>query len=119
MTDDQPSDREVLRQRSKKLRDNPTPAEALLWSALRNRQLDGHRFRRKYRMLPFLFDFYCIPLKLAIELDGSSPSLSKEQDEFRVSYLEKIGIRILQFTDKQVLQDLDGVVGKIIASCKS
>ena len=109
--------REALRLRAREMRNNPTPAEDALWSVLRNRQLGGFKFRRQHRILPFILDFYCVQLKLAIEVDGPIHELSKEQDEFRTKYLNDLGIDVLRFSNEQVLNDMIGVARLILERC--
>jgi very-short-patch-repair endonuclease len=54
------------------LRKNMTNAEALVWSKIRDKQIEGSKFRRQYSVGQFVIDFYCTELKLAIEIDGDS-----------------------------------------------
>src|SRR5262249_31179222 len=56
--------------RGRQLRENLTPAEALLWTNLKNSQLDGKKFRRQHGVGPYFVDFYCPECRLAVELDG-------------------------------------------------
>ena len=56
----------------RKLRSHLTPAEAKLWTYLKAKQLDGHRFRRQHSIGGYILDFYCAASKLAIELDGQA-----------------------------------------------
>ena len=85
--------------RSKRLRNDPTPAERTLWQHLRRSQLQGFKFRRQQPIGPFIVDFYCASLKLAIELDGSSH--------------EGKGVRVLRFWNSEVMGDIDGVLAEI------
>jgi very-short-patch-repair endonuclease len=97
------------------LRNNPTKAEQRLWLRLRNRQLLGYRFRRQYSVGPYVLDFYCPPLKLAIEVDGDShfQTGAPEYDQSRQRCIESLGIRFLRFTNSEVLAHLDEVVERI------
>jgi very-short-patch-repair endonuclease len=56
--------------RAKALRRALTPAEALLWTQLKSRQLDGLHFRKQHPVGPFVLDFYCSEARLAVEVDG-------------------------------------------------
>ena len=69
----------------KKLRNDMPLAERLLWSRLRNSQMSGNKFRRQYGIGPFIIDFFCPALKLAIEIDGDTHFLPgvPEQDKAR------------------------------------
>jgi very-short-patch-repair endonuclease len=59
-----------------------TASEAMLWEALRDRQISGLRFRRQVPIGPFVVDFACLGAKLAIEIDGSIHNEHVEQDAY-------------------------------------
>jgi very-short-patch-repair endonuclease len=86
------------------LRTHLTRHEAMLWTRLRRRQALGYKFRRQYSVGPFVLDFYCPELKLAIEVDGSSHGTVKarENDVERQAYVERFGIRFLRFTNREI-----------------
>ena len=92
-----------------------TKAEVRLWSALKGKQLDGFKFRRLHSIANFIVDFYCFPEKLAIELDGGyhQSASVEEYDAKRQAYLESLGIRVLRFSNEEVLYNLNGVLGTI------
>lgn len=96
-----------------RLRQNLTPAEARLWRSLRNRQLEGLRFRCQHPVGRFILDFYCPSQKLAIEVDGSVHDEQVEYDAVRTKQLEAYGYRVLRFTNEAVMGDLDGVLEEI------
>ena len=96
----------------KKLRDNSTEAENILWEFLRNKKLLELKFKRQYSIDHYVLDFYCPKLKLAIELDGKI-HLKKEvrnHDENRDGYLSEFGIRILRIKNEVVLNDVEEVL---------
>jgi very-short-patch-repair endonuclease len=97
------------------LRSNMPLAERLLWSKLRNRQIEGYKFRRQYSIDRFVVDFYSSELKLAIELDGDShfQQGAAERDLERQKFIEANQITFLRFTNKEVYRNLDGVCDKI------
>ena len=96
------------------LRQNPTLAERKLWGALRNRQLDGHRFRRQRPIGKYFADFVCLERKLVVELDGGQHgSTQTEHDAQRTRDLEAEGFRVLRFWNCDVLADLEGVATTI------
>ena len=103
-----------LKERARELRKNPTLAEKKLWRALRRRQL-GYEFHRQVPIDQFIVDFYCHELLLVIEVDGSSHDSEnvKARDIDRQSRIENLDISFLRFQDKDVLNNLDGVVGAI------
>ena len=100
---------------AKKLRENETEAEVLLWLALKDNQVDGYKFRRQHPISIYIADFYCHKLKLVIEIDGAY-HLSEEQqllDKERTAFLEFQGLKVIRFSNKDVLLDLPGVINKI------
>jgi very-short-patch-repair endonuclease len=98
------------------MRKQPTDAEAELWSVLRFRQLDGHRFRRQRPVAGYIVDFYCPSRRLAIELDGGqhADEAQAEADRVRTSRLNEAGVRVVRFWDHDMLRDTDSVVGEIL-----
>ena len=97
-----------LKKFRKELRNNLTPAEALLWKCLKNKQLEGKKFRRQHSINNYILDFYCSSEKLAIELDGEGhhkPNQS-EYDCNRDLFLNSYGIRILRFENREIFQNL-------------
>ena len=99
----------------KKLRNNPTKSEIILWNELQGKKLDGYKFRRQYGVGPFVVDFYCPKLKLAIEIDGESHFKKElqEYDKKRQKYMEKFGIRFLRIFDIEIFENLDGALDAI------
>lgn len=96
------------------LRKNPTPAERKLWSHLRNRQLNGMRFRNQHAIGNYVPDFCAVNEKLIIELDGSQHLEQTEYDAERTKYFESLGYRVIRFWNQQVMNDLNGVILAII-----
>ena len=99
----------------KMLRNEPTPAEKLLWNKLRNSQLDDKKFRRQHSVGNYILDFYCPKQKLAIELDGDShfTEVGIKSDAKRTEFLNNVGIRVLRFTNKEIFENLESVLKKI------
>lgn len=95
-----------------------TPPEAKLWSRLRNGQLGGFKFRRQHEIGNFLVDFCCAETKLVIELDGDSHTAQEEYDEMRTRKLNEQGYQVIRFTNRDVLQNLDSVLTKILDICR-
>ncbi len=98
---------------ARRLRQNMTPAELKLWDALKNRQLDGLKFRRQHPVGPFILDFWCPARKLVIELDGEVHEKQKDYDEARTRQLEDYGYRVMRFRNEEVLTDLPAVLDRI------
>jgi very-short-patch-repair endonuclease len=100
---------------AKKLRENATEAEEKLWLAVRNSQIEGYKFRRQHPFSIYIADFYCNALKLVIEIDGGY-HLDEEQrllDEKRTNDIEFQGLKVIRFTNAEVLMQLPEVIGKI------
>ena len=99
----------------KELRNKLTPAEAFLWNHLKNRQLEGRKFRRQHSIEKFIVDFYCYEEQLIIELDGEVHNEPKQiaYDDSRTKRLEKLGNRVLRFENKMVFDNLGSVVQEI------
>jgi len=91
-------------------RNRPTPAEALLWSLLRRRQVDGFQFRRQFPVGHYFADFFCVKAKLAIEVDGPSHAARQRRDRFRDSFFRRQGIAVLRFTNQQVIEHTSSVL---------
>ena len=105
------------KEQRKALRNNMTPAEALLWRSLRGSRAGGWKWRRQQGIGPFVLDFYCPALRLCIELDGSAHDYTYEYDEQRTAYLNAQDIRVVRFTNDQVFNSYEGVVAEIIRIC--
>ena len=81
--------------RVRTMRRNPTEPEKRLWSKLRNRQLDGIKFRRQVWPVGFIADFYAADLRLVIEVDGDDHAVREAADQNRTRILEQEGFRIV------------------------
>ncbi len=97
------------------LRANLTPAEARLWSILKNSKLDGRKFRRQHSVGRYILDFYCASEKLAVELDGARhySSSGAEYDRERKLFLQHFGINVIRFENKMVFDDDEWVLNVI------
>ncbi len=106
---------------AKDLRKNQTPAEVKLWNLLRNRNLRGLKFRRQHPVKPlFILDFYCMEYKIAIEIDGGyhKKYLQTQEDQERTILLNLMGIKVIRFTNEEVLENSSWVIQQIIDSCR-
>jgi len=103
----------ITKARARELRKAQTPVERRLWWRLRKLQLDGLHFRRQYPIGRFIVDFYCDRHRLIIELDGPSHDEQVEYDKERTAWLKAHGYRIIRFTNKQVRNNLEGVLEAI------
>ena len=102
-----------IEQAARKLRNNLTPAEVRLWSALRNKQLEGLRFRCQHPIGNFILDFYCPACKLVVEVDGEIHVHKIDYDNERTAKLTQYGYKVLRFSNKQVTNDLPTVLAEI------
>ena len=102
MANYQTSNRQELKEERKVLRTYGTAAEAVLWTALKAKRLDGWRWRRQFSIGSYILDFYCPKAKLCIELDGGAhfTPYGLEADATRTEYLSRLGIRVLRFENR-------------------
>jgi crossover junction endodeoxyribonuclease RuvC len=106
-----PTETETLR--AQRLRADSTDVERLLWSKLRNKQLDAMKFRRQEPLLGFTVDFVCHERALIVELDGGQHGDAVAHDARRTKVLEQGGFRVLRFWNNDVTDNLDGVLETI------
>lgn len=100
---------------AKRLRENPTKAEEKLWIAVKDNQIEGYKFRRQHPLGIYVTDFYCHALKLVIEVDGDYHLAEEQQflDNKRMSDIEFQGLKVIRFTNEEVLLKLSGVIDRI------
>ncbi len=84
-------------QKAQALRQTQTDAEELIWHYLRNKQLDGYKFRRQQSIGPYIVDFVCLSRKVLIELDGGQQVERTAYDKQRDEFLREQGYRLLRF----------------------
>jgi very-short-patch-repair endonuclease len=100
---------------ARELRKEMTDAEEVLWSKLRKKQVNGFVFRRQHPIDFYIVDFYCHKLKLVIEVDGEIHNLPEifEYDKGRAAELERLGLKVIRFTNQQVLFETEEVINII------
>ena len=105
-------DQKLLRQ---SLRNNATSAEAILWRALKGKQVGGLKFRRQFGVGPYVLDFYCPEIRLGIELDGGIHKMGNtyEYDERRTRFLAENRINVLRFDNEVVYNNIEGIIEAI------
>lgn len=105
----------ILRDRRRDLRNNQTEEEKIIWAKLKNSQFKGLKFVRQYSVGPYILDFYCPTLRLAIELDGNQHKDKENQlyDKDRNEYLETIDIKTIRFWNHDITKNISGVLEKI------
>jgi very-short-patch-repair endonuclease len=94
---------------ARRLRVDQTDAETVLWSRIRNRQIDGHKFVRQVPIAGYVCDFVCREGLLIIEVDGGQHSESAP-DAIRDRRLAEVGYRVLRFWNNDVLGNIEGVL---------
>ena len=97
------------------LRKNMTLAELVLWKKLKDREIFKVKFRRQHPVGIYIVDFYCHELSLVIEIDGEIHNFpeNKKSDLIRSDYLQNLGLKVIRFTNDQVIFNLDRVITKI------
>jgi very-short-patch-repair endonuclease len=100
-------------ERARARRRRPTPAERLLWQALRGRQTAGVRFRRQQVIAGFIADFYCPATGLVVELDGPVHVGQQDADEARDAILAGMGLSVLHVPNADVQADINAVLKRI------
>ena len=98
------------------LRNEMTKAEKVLWGELKKKAIFKARWKRQHPIDIFVVDFYCHKYKLVIEVDGEihQDEEIREHDEGREHDIKKLGISILRFTNKEVLEDIESVKNRIL-----
>ena len=99
-----------LTELAKNLRKKSTDTENYLWLFLRNRQIEGIKFRRQEPMGRFILDFVSYERKLGVEVDRGQHILDQEKDKERDEWLRSQGYEVLRFWDHEVLKNKDGVL---------
>ena len=97
---------------ARNLRKNQTDAEQLLWQLLRGRRFLGLKFRRQHPVKPYVLDFFCHEMKLAVEVDGGQHNEAEHRckDAQRTAYLADQGITVVRYWADTVLKDTSAVL---------
>ena len=105
---------QLLLDKAREMRKNPTEAEAVLWKYLSGNQLGAH-FRRQHPVYEYIPDFVCLDERLVIEIDGGYhfEGEQPEKDAERTKYLNEAGFVVLRFTNEEVLGNIDEVLEEI------
>jgi very-short-patch-repair endonuclease len=98
--------------RARQLRQTQTLAETQLWEQLRDRRLDGWKFRRQHPLDRFIVDFCCADQRLVVEVDGSIHEAAEHiaYDQERDAALQAAGYRVLRFSNEQVCNEMLAVL---------
>ena len=101
-----------LMMKALEMRENPTPAESVLWDLLK-KDKSGFHFRRQHIIDHFIVDFVCLKKRLILEIDGDIHDFQRERDSERDQRLETLGFEMVRYSNNQVLQNIDLVINDI------
>ncbi len=104
--------------RARSLRRHMTEAETLLWSKLRNRQVEGRKFRRQVVFGPYIADFACLEHRLVVEVDGGQHAVASERDAARTAAIAEHGFQVIRFWNSDVLANTSGAAEDIAAALR-
>ena len=98
-----------------------TEGEKVLWEKLRNRRLGGFKFRRQHPIAGFIADFFCLECSLIVEVDGDhhAGGDQAQHDEQRTSVLRELNVKVIRFTNREVLDKTDHVLCEILKHLSS
>ena len=106
--------------KAQELRKNMTLAEKKLWyEVLQNKKLKELKFLRQKPIDHYIVDFYCAKFRLAIEIDGSSHDNKQEYDNQRTELLNLYGVKVVRYTNDEVLNNIDGVYQDLLKYIES
>jgi len=100
----------IKKQLSREFRKNPTNSEKLMWEAIRNRKFLNLKFRRQHLFEVYILDFYCMKLKLAIEIDGVIHLNQVEEDKRRQRALEYSGVTFYRIKSEHIEYNINKVL---------
>lgn len=92
-----------------------TFAEKCFWNACRGHRISGLPFRRQQVIKGFIADFYCSDLNLVVEIDGGAHEKQKDYDQERDRIMKQYGIRVMRFTNDDVVNHMDKVIKQILS----
>ncbi len=98
---------------ARSLRRSPTRAEDVLWAQLRGSRFHGAKFKRQVPFDRYVVDFYCHAAKLVVEIDGKQHEWLSGYDEGRSEALERLGLRVVRFSNEDVCNDVDSVLVRL------
>jgi len=101
-----------LKELARKLRNDSTLGEVLLWNEIKSKKLNGYDFQRQRPLLNYIADFYCYELALVIEIDGMYHHNSEQYglDVSREKELEEYNLTIIRFSEQEVRKDMVNVL---------
>ena len=109
----------VMKQAAWRMREKPTRAEKVLWQELRLKKLGGFRFRQQHVIGTYIADFFCFQSKVVVEVDGGSHFGREFEDRQRDEWMASTGIRVLRFSNEEILGNIENVKQRILVALKS
>lgn len=109
-------DDDWLKQRAKEMRSTPALYERRLWKVLRDRRLEGLKFRRQEVIGRYIVDFVCFRHRLIVEADGPLHDERVVEDAERDAWLRSENFRVLRFPNNQIENRSHEVVAAILAA---
>ncbi len=103
-----------IQQYARENRLNPTASEKKIWQQILSRKQTGYKFLRQHPVDHYIPDFYCRVLKLIIEIDGDSHCSQEDYDLERTAYFETRNLKVIRFTNRDVLYNIEGVEQAIL-----
>ena len=104
---------------AKAMRRRMTLGERCFWNMVRNEKVLGLHFRRQQVLHGFIADFFCNDLNLVVEVDGGIHEQQKDYDELRTKIINQYGIKVLRFTNEEVINKSDWVLKKLQEAASS
>ncbi len=98
---------------ARRLRQQATDAERMLWKHLRAHRMAGYKFRRQVVIEPYIVDFVCLEARLIVEADGGHHLEQMENDLNRSVFLESLDYKIIRFWNHEILGDIHTVLERI------
>jgi len=96
-----------------------TEAERAVWSLLRRKKIENHRFRKQVPIGKYIVDFACLDARLVIEVDGGQHSDAVQADEARDAWLRSQNFHVLRFWNNDVLKNQEGVMQVILKALEA
>ena len=103
-----------MNKQARALRSQMTEAEKIMWSKLRDRRLDGVKFKRQKPIAGYIVDFVALDLKLIVEIDGGQHAERAEEDAARTRNTRRSGYHVVRFWNHDVLGNIDGVLEALV-----
>ena len=115
--------KQIIKERAREMRKNPTRGEKSMWAILRMGRINGFKFLRQHPILHhqnnrvyfFIADFYCHELRLIVEVDGDVHDKKEQQeyDQMRTEVLVEMGYQVIRFKNEHVIEHGETVVQRI------